>query len=177
MPQLRHVGIAVALSTLVFGASVALAQAPKADKGLSSEELTLKACGASNKEVDYSADTDKAKHPTPEPPPGMAMIYVLRPTMAGNKIQTKVAVDGEWKGVNRGNNYLYFPLSPGEHYVCSKAENRSVMTITVEAGKIYYLQQHITMGVLKARNSVELMKEEEGKKKLEGVHPSIWEVK
>ncbi|MBZ5684784.1 MAG: hypothetical protein LAP86_07095 [Acidobacteriia bacterium] len=48
---------------------------------------------------------------------------------------TKLAVDGDWKGVNRGNNYFYFTLEPGEHYFCSAAENHSVLTLKVEAGK------------------------------------------
>jgi len=177
MPSLRDVGVAVAVLTLTLGTSIAAAQAPKEGKDQSSSQLTLKACGAADKEINYSAETDKTTHPTPEPPPAMAMVYVLRPTMMGNGMQTKLAVDGEWKGVNRGNNYFFFPLGPGEHYVCSKAENRSVITINVEAGKTYYLQQHITMGVLKARNSVDIMKEDEAKQKLEKLNPSTWKSK
>jgi hypothetical protein len=33
------------------------------------------------------------------------------------------------------------------------------------------------MGLMKARNSVDQMKEDEAKKKLEKLHPSKWEVK
>lgn len=181
MPTVRQFGVAVAVFSLALGVSVASGQSQKEKEKEKDEsadaQLTLKACGPKEKEVNYVADTDKSKHPTPEPPAGKAMIYVIRPTMMGNKIQTKLAVDGEWKGVNRGNNYFSFPLDPGEHYVCSKAENRSVVTIKVEAGKTYFLQQHIRMGMMKARNSVDLIKEEEGKSKLEKLHPSTWEVK
>jgi hypothetical protein len=178
MPILKQFCVAVTLLWLALGVSVAAGQSQKEGQDQSAAApLTLKACGAKEKEVSYSADTDKTSHPTPEAPEGKAMVYVLRPTMMGNKIQTKLAVDGEWKGVNRGNNYFFFPLDPGEHYVCSKAENRSVMTIKVEAGKTYYLQQHIHMGVMKARNSVDSMTEEGGKKKLEKLHPSTWKVK
>jgi hypothetical protein len=139
------------------------------------KEIEKKACP----EVDlkYKADTDKSTHPTPEPSPGKAMIYVIRPTKIGNKIQTKLAVDGEWKGTNRGNNYFFFELDPGEHYVCSKSENRSVLKFTVEAGKTYYLQQKIKLGFMKARNKVVLLGDEEGKTGLAKCHPSIFEVK
>lgn len=149
------------------------------DKGeeAASKEMELKACGPKDKEVNYSAGTDKKSHPTPPQPPDKALVYVLRPTMAGNKVQTKLAVDGDWKGVNRGNNYFFFELAPGEHYFCSVAENHSVMKLSVEAGKTYYVQQHIHMGVMKARNSVDMMTDEEGKTKLAGLHPSTWEVK
>ncbi len=139
--------------------------------------LELKACGPNDKEVNYQADTDKSQHPTPEPPADKAMIYIIRPTMMGNGVQTKLAVDGDWKGVNRGNNYFFFTLEPGEHYFCSEAENRSVLTLKVEAGKTYYLQQHIEMGWAKARNSIDVMPEDQAKKKLPDLHPATWTVR
>jgi hypothetical protein len=40
-------------------------------------------------------DTDKKQHPTPASPPDKAMVYVIRPTGMGGKIQTKLAVDGK----------------------------------------------------------------------------------
>jgi Protein of unknown function (DUF2846) len=142
-----------------------------------SKEMELKACGPKEKEVDYKAGTDKSQHPTPAQPADKVLIYVIRPSMIGNKIQSKLAVDGDWKGTNRGDNYFYFTLEPGEHYFCSAAENRSVLKLDVAAGKTYYLQQHVRMGVMKARNQLELMSEEEGKRKLADAHLSTWEVK
>jgi hypothetical protein len=141
------------------------------------KDLELKACGPKEKEVKYSVDTDKSTHPTPEPPAGKAMVYVLRPSLMGQKIQTKLAVDGEWKGVNRGNNYFFFALDPGEHYFCSEAENHSFLTLQVAAGETYFVQQHIEMGIMKARNSLGSMTAEEGKKKLASAHLSTWQVK
>jgi len=170
------------LATAVLG-SVLVVSAAAADTAKEeatepdNKELQLKACGPSNKEVNFSADTDKKAHPTAVAAADKAIIYVLRPTLTGNKIQTKLAVDGQWKGVNRGNNYFFFTLDPGEHYFCSEAENHSVLTLKVEAGKTYYLQQHIRMGVMKARNKLETMAEEEGSKKLSDLHPSTWTVK
>ena len=142
-----------------------------------SKELEQKACGPKEKEVKYAADTDKSRHLTPDQPADKALVYVLRPSMMGNKVQTRLAVDGDWKGVNRGNNYFYFTLDPGEHHFCSAAENHSVLTLKVEAGKTYYVQQHIRMGMMKARNEIETMDVGEGKTKLADVHLSTWEVK
>jgi uncharacterized protein DUF2846 len=139
------------------------------------KELEQKACGL--KEVDYKARTDKKQHPAPDPPSDKAAVYVIRPTMMGNKVQSKLAVDGEWKGVNRGDNYFYFNLDPGEHYFCSKAENSSVLSLKVEAGKTYYLQQKIQMGFMKARNKLVALNDEEGKKGLAKCHLSIAEEK
>jgi hypothetical protein len=137
------------------------------------QELELKACGP--KGAKSTARTDKKNHPTPEPPPDMGLVYVVRPTMMGNKVQTKLGVGGRWLGVNRGNNYFYITLPPGEHYVCSQAENRHVITLTVEAGKTYYLQQRITMGFMKARTRLEVLDEEEGVKALARTHLSVSE--
>ena len=142
-----------------------------------SKEVEIKACGPQANEVNYSAGTDKKNHTTPEQPSDKALIYVLRPSMMGNKVQTKLAVDGNWKGVNRGNNYFFFTLDPGEHYFCSKAENQSVLKLKVEAGKTYFVQQHVRMGMMKARNKIEPMSDDEGKTKLAGLHLSTWEVK
>lgn len=139
------------------------------------QEMEKKAC--ESLDVHYKTDTDKTEHPTPDAPPDKALIYVVRPTMSGNKIQTKLAVDGQFKGVNRGNNYFFFTLVPGEHYFCSQAENRSVLSMKVEAGKTYYLQQQIKMGVMKARNKVVVLSAEEGQKALAKTHPSAWEEK
>ncbi len=139
------------------------------------KELELKACGT--EEVKYSMQTDKTTHPTPAPPAGKAMVYVIRPTMMGNKIQTKLAADGKWIGANRGNNYFFFPLDPGEHYLCSQAENRSLLVLTVEADKTYFLQQKIKLGFMKARNKLVLLSEAEGQAGLKKCHPAIATVK
>ena len=154
-----------------------IAAAQNESEAANSKDLELKACGPKEKEVKYTVDTDKGQHPTPAQPADKSLIYVVRPSMMGNKIQTKLAVDGNWVGVNRGNNYFYFTLDPGEHFFCSEAENHSLLTLKVEAGKTYYLQQHIQMGVMKARNKVETMTEDEGKAKLAGAHLATWQIK
>lgn len=142
---------------------------------LRKEEIEKKACPTVD--VKFSADTDKTQHPTPEPPADKALVYVLRPTMMGNKIQTKLAVDGQWVGVNRGHNYFFLTLEPGEHYFCSKAENKSVLALKVEAGKTYFVEQKVKIGFMKARNKLAVLPDEEGKKKLAKSHPSSWKEK
>src|SRR5580765_3383731 len=98
-------------------------------------------------------------------------------TETEKQIETKLAVDGHWVGVNRGNNYFYFTLDPGMHYFCSQAENHSVLALQVEAGKTYYLQQKITMGLMKARNKLVTVDEAKGKEDVAKTHPSSFETK
>lgn len=141
------------------------------------KDLELKACGPESQEVKYVADTDKSQHPTGTATADTALIYVIRTTMFGNKVQTKLAVDGEWKGVNRGNNYFFFTLKPGEHYFCGRAENRTTLVLSVEAGKTYYLAQTIHMGAWKARTDLVVEDDANGEKELAKAHPSTWTVK
>ncbi len=162
---------ALSAMLVVFFSTQAFGQDSKDAK----KELRLKACGTT--EVNYKASTDKVNHPTPEAPTDKALIYVMRPTMIGYKINSKLAVDGEWKGVNRGKTYFFFTLEPGEHYFCSESENQDYLKLFVEAGKTYYLQQQVEMGLMKARTNLVVMTEENGKKKLADVNLSVFELK
>lgn len=161
-----------ALALAIGGASLISAHAA------GKHDLELKACGPPEKTVNYSEKTDESQHPgpQPQPAPGKALVYVMRPTMIGMLYQTKLAVDGDWKGVNKGDSYFYFQLDPGPHAFCSIAENVSILQLTVEAGKTYYLQQHIQMGITMPRNQLSLMPEKEGEKKLPELYLATWKV-
>ena len=139
------------------------------------QELRAKACGAEY--VKYKASTDKKQHPTPEAPADKALIYVMRTTILGFAIHSKLAVDGKWVGVNRGKTYFFFTLDPGEHYFCSEAENQDYLALTVEAGKTYYLKQRVEPGVWKARTDLAIIDEEKAKKELPDINLSVFELK
>jgi hypothetical protein len=81
------------------------------------------------------------------------------------------------RAANRGNNYFFFELAPGEHDFCSQAENRDILTVKVEAGKTYYVQQHVEMGFLKAGNHLEVMDEAVAKEKLVKLNLAVVTVK
>lgn len=164
-------------SVVLLALAACLCLAGAAGQEVSHKDFELRACGPKEKEMHYAERTDKHRHPAAEVPAGKALVYVLRPTMLGMAIQTKLAVDGDWKGVNKGDSYFYFTLDPGERAFCSVAENHALLVATVEAGKTYYLQQHIEMGVMKARNEISFMPENEGAKKLEKLHLSSWREK
>jgi uncharacterized protein DUF2846 len=156
------------------------AQAPadqdkQRDTADTKKQLESLACGPSDEH--HTQRTEKDAQPLPAQPPDKALVYVMRPTHFGGAIQTKLAVDGKWVGINRVNNYFYVVLDPGPHYFCSQAENRGLLSLVVEAGKTYYLQQKITMGLMKARNDLEVLDEEEGKKDLAKCKLSVFEEK
>ena len=97
--------------------------------------------------------------------------------MWGNKVQTKFAINGEGVGINRGDNYFFVFLDPGEHNLCSRAENKVTAKLTVEAGKTYYVQQKIKMGFMKARTDMDPLDAKEGEEALAKCHPSHFELK
>jgi hypothetical protein len=164
----KHIFATLCVGLVALFSGQIQAQNDKAQK----EVLRLKACGTES--VNFSAETDKKQHPTPEAPADKALIYVLRTTMIGYKIDSKLAVDGNWIGVNRGKTYFFFTLEPGEHYFCSESENQSYLALTVEPGKTYYLQQQVKAGIWKARTKLVVMNEDEAKKKLAGVNLSVF---
>lgn len=156
------------------------AQAPAAqekprDTKETQKQLEDLACGPSD--VHQSVRTEKEPQTLPQQPADKALIYVIRPTHLGALIQTKLAVDTEWVGINRADNYFYFTLEPGTHYFCSQAENHSLLSLVVEAGKTYYLQQKIRMGIMKAQNDLQILDAEEGKKGLAKCKLSVFEEK
>jgi hypothetical protein len=138
-------------------------------------DISRRACPA--RDIGFRARTDKSTHPTPEPAAGKALVYILRPAIIGSKIQTRLAVDGEWVGTNRGRNYFFLNLDPGTHYLCSKSENRSVLAVRLEAGKTYFVEQKVSMGIMKARNKLVLLSDSDGREKLAVCHPTVFEQK
>jgi len=159
----------------VFFAVTASAQKTSAELEQEKKELRAKACGT--EKVDYKQKTDKAQHPTPDPPADKAMIYVLRTSMLGYKIASKLAVDGKWMGVNRGKTYFYFTVDPGKRYFCSEAENQDYLSLDVEAGKTYFLKQRVEMGMWKARTDLVTVDEAKGREELKDVNLSVFELK
>ncbi len=71
------------------------------------------------------------------------------------------------------NNYFYFTLEPGPHYFCSQeSDTQSLLSLVVEAGKTYYLQQNMAMSA-----ELQLLDEEEGKQGLAKCKLSVFEEK
>ena len=92
------------------------------------------------------------QHPTPEPSPGKALIYILGqkmkiasgpldptalPAYLVKWFSLPLAVNGHWIGAILGNAYFYFEAEPGLLSFC-----QYILYLTVEPGKTYYLGGH-----------------------------------
>ncbi len=113
------------------------------------------------KYVDFTKD-----HPLGEIKPDKALIYALRPTSVGAAIKSFFLCDDEVLGINRGNSYFFAYVEPGKHVFWSKSENVDAVELDVEAGKIYYIQQHVRMGGFRARTKLEILDAAEGEETL-----------
>lgn len=101
------------------------------------------------------------------PEEGKAIVYVIfaEPHLA--QIQFGVFLDGKGPesavGYNRGGQYIYFSLPPGEHTVLSKAENWAEMRVSAKAGDVLFLRQVFKMGWTDAQNQLAMLTDLEGK--------------
>src|SRR5262249_12858959 len=99
----------------------------------------------------------------------------VRPESAGDRVLTRLSIDGRWVGVNRNRTYFFVVLDPGEHHLCSEASDRSVGSLTVEAGKSYYLTQTVDVGMMmKTKHTLQVVGEQEGREALAKSQLSVW---
>ena len=95
------------------------------------------------------------------------LVYVVRPSNAGMMVRFNVFLDDQEAdsemGYNRGNQYIYFYVTPGQHVISSKAENWAEITVTAKAGEVIYLKQEVEVGVVMARNSLKVLNDVEGR--------------
>lgn len=96
-----------------------------------------------------------------------SVVYVVRLSMVGNLVRFNVFLDDKGSysemGYNRGSEYIYFSVKPGQHKIFSKAENWADIDLTAEAGKTYFIKQTPGIGFIMARNSLSLLDEDQGK--------------
>jgi hypothetical protein len=131
---------------------------------LAGVDLEAKACGPADEK--FPTVTEKSLHPTPAAPADKGLVYIVRPSDSGSRIQTRLGVNGMWVGANNGNNYFFVRLDPGLYYFCSQGQDRSALALNVEAGKTYYLQQTVTTGMTKSRSSLDIVTDQLGREGL-----------
>lgn len=137
------------------------------------------------KAVAFTVKQDVTQHPTPQPEPATALIYVVEdqgkcPKCDGgsnafstnvNQALTKVGMDGAWAGANQGSSYSFFAVSPGEHHLCtnwpSRLEARSrafaMASFTAEEGKVYYFRERVFPGAHDYSFDLDSIHSDEGK--------------
>ncbi len=103
--------------------------------------------------------------------PDKARIYVVRPTTFGGFISMKINDGEKLIGKTGPNGYLCWEREPGRMLLVGKSENTDKFPLMVEKGISYYIQQHVRMGLVIARNKLSLLTEEDGKAKVSKCKP------
>jgi hypothetical protein len=111
------------------------------------------AAGCGPNEVKFIVKADKKQHPTAQPEPGKAVIYVfggedidVGGMVVGGRegLTTRWGVDGAWVGAGYRNPYLFFSVNPGDHRLCAGRQSNSkpsaATSFTAEAGRAYYFR-------------------------------------
>jgi hypothetical protein len=137
-------------------ALVAFAASPAAHAGKTAEE---------DKDEENLVQFSQ-EHPLGEAKPDQALIYVVRPTSVGFAVKSWFFSDDQALGVNRGSSYFFAHVAPGKRVFWSKSENVDAVELEVEAGKTYYIQQHVKIGGFKARTKLEVLDETAGPERL-----------
>jgi hypothetical protein len=114
-------------------------------------QLEPAGCGAN--EARFDVKTDPKQHPTAQPAPDKALVYVIGAAWsdyASLHVGTPpTRFDGTWVGANGYRSYFFFPVEPGYHFLCTSAQSKfarvtknsaAATSFTAEAGKVYYFR-------------------------------------
>jgi hypothetical protein len=140
----------------------ALAQVPDGDDPI---DTTGKAPSAKQiRKQLQKQKADSVKNLTPME--GKAIVYIVRPSIVGMAVMMRLDCDSfqvGWIGIK---SFLYTILDSGQHIFKAMSENESDLTVHLESGKVYFIDQEPRMGFAYARTKLLLLNEETGRKYL-----------
>ena len=99
------------------------------------------------------------------PTNGTSNLYIYRNEYFGGGIDMDVYIDEQKVAITGPKTYIFQNLNAGEHKIESEAfEGKSILNIDMQPNKTHYIWQEVKMGVFGARNKLQEVSEEEGKK-------------
>jgi hypothetical protein len=122
--------------------------------------VTIAGCAS----VPMASDEQDSKAKKFAVPAGKSNIYIYRNESFGGAKKMSVLVDGKMVGDTVSKSYIYLTVNPGKHTVTSRAENESVLNVTTQANKNYFIWQEVKMGGWSARSLLQLVDDATGKK-------------
>jgi hypothetical protein len=124
---MKLAALVVVLACYAFGQDRAIAPDAESD-----------ACGP--REMKLEVKIDRSQHPTPTPPDGKALVYVVN-----QEIHDNIGLDGKWAGANDRGTYFFVAVAPGPHHLCAYATYfgaswLSLHSLQAKAGETYYFR-------------------------------------
>jgi hypothetical protein len=140
--------IAGFILVLISGFSMAQQKESKSKVKAAADAAWARAgCGADD--VHFNVTMDKNQHPLAQPESGKALVYIFEDDLTNGALPTtRTGLDGKWIGGNVPGSYLFFPVTPGVHRLCSNwqgwPKTGAALDFTAEAGKVYFFRATIT---------------------------------
>lgn len=120
--------------------------------------------------------TKQAANVFPEPKPDKGLVYFYRESkffgMAISYDIREKATNTVIGAIANGTYFFNF-AEPGEHIYTASTESEAARNLTVEAGKTYYIECSVAMGVLAGHPSIKIANEAEAKQVLPKLHYAI----
>jgi len=91
-----------------------------------------------------------------------ANLYIYRNELIAAAIAMSVDINGRPVGQTAAKTYFQLLLDPGVYNLAAHAENDSLLSLTLEANKNYFVWQEVKMGFLSAKNQIQLVDEPTG---------------
>ncbi|WP_415909814.1 DUF2846 domain-containing protein [Oleiharenicola sp. Vm1] len=128
--------------------------------------LIVVAAFAALLEVGCASVTRQATNVYPEPKPDKGLVYFYREKkFMGAAISYDITERPSNKviGAIANGTYFFYDADPGSHTFVASTEADSSRTIQVEAGKTYYVECGVEMGVLAGRPALKIASDAEAK--------------
>jgi hypothetical protein len=110
-----------------------------------------------------SKEEDTALKEFKLPPPDRVGLYIFRNSFLGQALTRPLYVDGNLIGETANGVYFYVDLSPGKHFISTESEfGKNSVVFEAEAGKNYFAEQYIKMGIFSGGSDVEMVDEKVG---------------
>ena len=98
----------------------------------------------------------------PPQPENQALVYFFRARhFAGGGISYNIKENDKVIGAIANGTYFFEIVDPGEHTFTASTEATVSRTINAEAGKTYYVECSVTMGIFAGRPDMKIVTQEE----------------
>ena len=102
------------------------------------------------------------------PPVGKSAIYIYRNSFVGAAVNRSVWIDNECVGKIENGVFLYHEVDADKDYtIYTETESSPYeLVVNMKSGKIYFVEQKIRFGILKANSIIELIDEKQAMPKV-----------
>lgn len=83
-------------------------------------------------------------------PSDKAVVYFARPSSFGFAINFSYFDSTRLIGIFDGHKYIRYECQPGRHLFWARSENKDFVEAELEAGKVYFIEAIVQMGLIKA---------------------------